>query len=365
MDAGAAYCDVNKVAGLIACCLARNITFYACRYPGEAQARFGAQYAGTPAAGAAAGFRVVPFVESFRTPAFTIVPDHYACHEAALRALPPHPPCPYDLCGDDASYEEYIGDARALIALMRRGDAAKVVLARTITLPLDVQACLPQMFGSLCRAYPSACVFMVSCPGVCGWLGATPEVLLQSSAGSGYETMALAGTRPAGTPGEWQVKDCEEQQYVAGYIAQVLHDEGVDVTVSPTATRRAAQVEHLCTRFTINAPHDAALCDRLAARLHPTPAVAGIPVERARSAILATEQVARRYYSGYVGEAFTSGECRFFVNLRSLEFSSHEVRLYVGGGLTARSVAEDEWNETCIKSQTLLSVLNHLNKPSL
>ena len=33
--------------------------------------------------------------------------------------------------------------------------------------------------------------------------------------------------------------------------------------------------------------------------------------------------------------------------------------LFVGGGLTLDSVAEEEWNETELKSQTLLSVLQN------
>jgi isochorismate synthase len=33
--------------------------------------------------------------------------------------------------------------------------------------------------------------------------------------------------------------------------------------------------------------------------------------------------------------------------------------LYVGGGITPDSISENEWNETVLKSQTLLSVLKN------
>ena len=35
--------------------------------------------------------------------------------------------------------------------------------------------------------------------------------------------------------------------------------------------------------------------------------------------------------------------------------------IYVGGGLTSQSVAEDEWQETEFKSQTLLKVIEKSN----
>lgn len=356
MNAGAAYCDMEELGGLIACCMNRNIPFYACRYPGEQQPCFGAQYHSAPSRGVASGFRVVPFIESEESPAFTIVPDYHAADRAILEALPPLPDVTDELCGKDMSHASYMEIAGRMISCMKSREVSKLVLSRTITVAYDATR-MPRFFAALCAAYPSACVFMVSYPGVCRWIGATPELLLRSVP-DGYETMALAGTRPAGTLAEWPLKEREEQQYVADYIAQVLRDCKLSAEVAPTYTRRAAQVEHLCTDFNITAIHDAVTRDLLLARLHPTPAVAGMPVCEAKRLIPALEGYNRRYYGGYIGDADVDGHCRCFVNLRSLDFDMQAVRLYVGGGLTARSIAADEWNETCIKSQTLLSVLN-------
>ena len=38
----------------------------------------------------------------------------------------------------------------------------------------------------------------------------------------------------------------------------------------------------------------------------------------------------------------------------------HEFHLFVGGGITDKSIAEDEYLETEIKSQTLLSVIKKM-----
>ena len=354
MNDFAPYCSVDVASELVACCLAKNVPFYVCRYPGEEQCRFGAQLDGAPVAGLVDGFRVVPFDIEGDAPAFTIVPDTFATDIATLRNAAVREVGTQDITLVDTTYEAYVSAVESLVERMQRGDMSKVVLSRTITHSCDTIAFLPQYYARLCRLYPTAYVFMVSYPGVCCWVGATPEVLLLSQP-TGYATMALAGTRAVNMATPWGNKERDEQQYVAQYISQILQSCQLTNVAVRTYTKQAAQVEHLCTHFDIVSPHSSDLRDDLVQRLHPTPAVAGTPTPQAMQAIAATEPHARKYYGGYLGEALSDGRCGFFVNLRSMEFTPHAVRLYVGGGLTAHSVAHDEWNETCAKSQTLLS----------
>ena len=42
------------------------------------------------------------------------------------------------------------------------------------------------------------------------------------------------------------------------------------------------------------------------------------------------------------------------MNLRCTEIFANGVKLYVGGGITKDSIPEKEWEETELKSQTLL-----------
>lgn len=350
----APYCSVDEASELIACCLAKNIPFYACRYPEEVDCRFGAQSTEAPTKTIGNGFRIVPFDMTGDTNAYTIVPDIFPQDIDILRAMPQREVEARNFNDADIDCPTYLVKAQSLIERMQGGELQKIVLSRTITRPCDTMTFLPQYFARLCRMYSSAYIFVVRIPGVCGWVGATPEVLLQSHS-AGYETMALAGTRPIGTDTVWGTKECEEQRYVEQYISDILHQKGFDGISVNRYTRQAAQVEHLCTHFDIRSPHDVALRDALATALHPTPAVAGTPTELAINTIRATETHSRRYYGGYVGESLCDGRCALYVNLRSMEFTSTSVRLYVGGGLTDRSVAIDEWNETCAKAQTLLS----------
>ena len=354
MNEYAPYCSVDEASELIACCLAKNIPFYACRYPGEEDCRFGAQTVDVPRRAIDNGFCVVPFDMAGDTEAYTITPDTFARDIDTLQALPRREAVARQFSDSDIDCPAYLAEAQSLIECLREGELQKVVLSRTITHSCDTNNFLPQYFARLCRMYASAYIFIVNIPGVCGWVGATPEMLLQSHS-AGYETMALAGTRPAGTTIPWGAKEQDEQQYVERYIADILHRAGLKDTTIDRYTRRAAQVEHLCTQFNIRSQHDVALRNALVAALHPTPAVAGTPTDMAIEAIRSTETHSRRYYGGYVGESLSDGRCALYVNLRSMEFTPSAVRLYVGGGLTAQSVAIDEWNETCAKSQTLLS----------
>lgn len=348
------YCSVDVASELIACCLAKNVPFYVCRYPNEEQCRFGAQLEGEPVAGLSDGFRVVPFDVDGEVPAFTIIPDTFATDMAILHDTPAREVSEPDWLSTDISFDDYMQVAQSLVDRMQGGELSKVVLSRTITRSCETMTFLPQYFARLCRLYPTAYVFIVSYPGVCRWVGATPEVLL-SSQSTGYATMALAGTRAANTTEPWGEKEIDEQQYVEQYISQILQSCSIIDVAKHTYTKQAAQVEHLCTRFDIIATHSVVLRNNLVQRLHPTPAVAGTPTPQAMQAIASVEPHSRRYYGGYLGESLSDGRCGFFVNLRSMEFAPHAVRLYVGGGLTAHSVAQDEWNETCAKSQTLLS----------
>ena len=52
-----------------------------------------------------------------------------------------------------------------------------------------------------------------------------------------------------------------------------------------------------------------------------------------------------------------NNETNLYVNLRCMQINQDHISLYIGGGITAASMAEKEWEETQRKAQTLLVVL--------
>ncbi|WP_236638426.1 chorismate-binding protein [Mangrovicoccus ximenensis] len=84
----------------------------------------------------------------------------------------------------------------------------------------------------------------------------------------------------------------------------------------------------------------------LAARLHPTPAVCGLPCNRAEELIRKLEPVPRDYYAGAVGWTDAHGDGAWHVAIRCAEICGAEARLYAGAGIVPGSDPEAEVAET-------------------
>ncbi len=251
----------------------------------------------------------------------------------------------------------YLNQAVGLISAMKKGHPKKVVLSRVVSakLTLDDQ---PKVFESLCSKHPGAFVYFLSDGKKVRWMGASPETLLLKMEHH-YVTMSLAGTKKSadGQPENirWNPKELEEQAFVTDYIHDVLRNLHMeDYTISGPETVFAGHLAHLKTTFHIPAEN----CDtaELINKLHPTPAVCGLPQKEAFDLILATELHNRAYYTGYLGIVKPQEELKLFVNLRCMQLIGNEAYIYVGGGLTAASDPEAEWDETEAKAETLLSV---------
>ena len=126
-----------------------------------------------------------------------------------------------------------------------------------------------------------------------------------------------------------------------------------NLTSQELQTSKAGKIEHLktlITGFTSKSPKE------IVAALHPTPAVAGVPKNKAISIIAEKEKHDRSFYSGYLGK-IDSKNCALFVNLRCLQIKDNNARLFVGGGITKDSIPEKEWEEIIHKSQTMIDAL--------
>ena len=149
----------------------------------------------------------------------------------------------------DSSFEQYEKQVNTLVAAMSRKEIKKAVLSRTVTLNRPVVSD-GQLFFRLAAKYDSAFVSWVNVPGIGRWIGATPETLLDCD-GVSLTTMALAGTRKAGAKEPWGQKEQEEQQIVTDYISKVFRDKGLEPIIGERFSRKAGQVEHLCTPISL------------------------------------------------------------------------------------------------------------------
>ncbi|MEG0947756.1 MAG: isochorismate synthase [Bacteroidales bacterium] len=261
----------------------------------------------------------------------------------------------------ESSYEEYISQCNRYIDQIRTGRAEKAILARCVKTDRLTRKKAGYIFTQLEACYKDACVFLVNLPGVTTWIGASPETLLKVHNDS-FITMSLAGTRKweAGITEHvetWAAKEKKEQAIVTEYIYNKLISSQVKkVTCEPLCVKKAGGVGHLQTMIHGVLSH-CQIADLIMA-LHPTPAVCGSPTSEALTMIHEIESLSRDFYAGYLGYQEANGDLALFVNLRSARLLNEYGLLYVGGGITADSVPENEWEETCLKAQTILNVLN-------
>ncbi|MDD6552551.1 MAG: chorismate-binding protein [Prevotellaceae bacterium] len=277
----------------------------------------------------------------------------------------------HEMCVDDGEYSDYAIDYANFHAHLEDGEFQKIVLARRSRVALAPGTDAEALFFRACRLYPRLFIALVEMEDAGTWLMATPEVLLEGD-GMEWHTMALAGTmRLEGealkTEGEfttWSAKNIQEQRYVATYITQCLEQFTDTFREEGPRTMRAADLVHLRSDFFFTLSDDRHLGDVLN-RLHPTPAVCGLPKAATQAFILANEHAPRRYYSGFLGPLNPHEETHLFVSLRCMELHQDHADLYAGGGLITDSRLASEWQETENKLGTMRRVLVPLQGPSL
>jgi isochorismate synthase len=251
--------------------------------------------------------------------------------------------------------EQYKSKVNEFIQFCQEDESRKVVLSRNAWTQIPINNVV-SIFENLVNAYPSAFVYLIQSKEFGCWIGATPEKLLRG-VGKNLTTMSLAGSRILNDPFEWTNKEIKEQSIVTEYISDILDYCKVSYSKSPSSTIRAGNIEHLSTEFKLEmnglSPYE------LASKLHPTPAVCGLPQKEAIDYINSKEGYDRKLYTGIIGWS-SSEETQLFVNLRCAQLFSNGVLSYVGGGITKDSDPEKEWLETEFKSQTLLSVIQKM-----
>ncbi len=222
--------------------------------------------------------------------------------------------------------------------------------------------------------FPSTFRFLVFTPETGLWLGATPELLVRYMA-EAYEgsdaivTMALAGTRLAGTPGDWDNKNLREHACVIDHLVKTLSDLNLEVGIEPTTSLVHGPVEHLCTDIYAGGTVDPVALLRA---LSPTPAVAGFPdKDKAAELIYRIESHQRHCYTGFAGIK-NDRDLEAYVNLRSAmivpcitgDKEGYLYNIYSGGGIMPQSDPQAEWEEVVAKMSTLYEIITGAPVPA-
>lgn len=262
---------------------------------------------------------------------------------------------PLDLV--DSGVEAYLEAVPQILTALNEGEVAKVVLSRAVTYrftgtPAELFHRAEEEQGDHARLMFHA--------GTTAIVGVTPERLVAVAADPAAAnrrvvfTEALAASAPLdraeGLPD--QAKERAEHRLVVDAIVAGLARVGVEARVGPTRVRRLNRIAHLATPVQGTGSSRLHVLDAVAT-LHPTPATAGQPQDRALEVIRRAEPTPRGWYCGAVGWFAQDGTGDFRVALRSLRVTSGTLTVFVGGGWVKGSIPEAEFEETALKEQAV------------
>jgi len=264
--------------------------------------------------------------------------------------------------------EAYVKNVRAALDRIADGVVEKVVLGRCLEVCSTPALTPHEVTAGLLARRPGRYVFSLpldereDAP----WLvGASPELLLRRS-GDEVSSTPLAGSAPrSDDPVEdarraealrASAKDLAEHAFVVDRIAAALGPvcSSLEVPDRPELLGTDA-MWHLASpiRGRLAAPHDLTALD-LAALLHPTPAVGGVPVADAVRLIEELEGPGLRGpFGGFVGWVDEHGDGELAVTIRAGVLDGERLRLFAGAGIVAESDPESEADETAAKLVTM------------
>nr|WP_246361250.1 isochorismate synthase [Haloechinothrix aidingensis] len=300
---------------------------------------------------------------------WSAAPAHGAAAQRATRGVP----VPAEVTPIPEPEGHRAAVQRALTAL-GEGDLRKVVLARALDISFTADVDPACLLHNLVRDNTGGYTYAVELPrpadgspGPRSLVGASPELLVRRS-GTRVSAHPHAGSAPRSADADidrrnaeallGSAKDHAEHAMVTEAVVAALRPlcRRIDVPPAPSLMSTST-MWHLGTAITGELRDEGISALRLAAALHPTPAVCGTPTPAARSLVGELEPFERDYYAGAVGWVDTAGDGEWAVAIRCAQVAERSLRLYSGGGIVAGSDPDAELAETSAKFQTLLRAM--------
>ncbi|MFJ5758417.1 isochorismate synthase MenF [Neobacillus sp. NPDC093182] len=248
---------------------------------------------------------------------------------------------------------------------LKTGSLKKVVLARELRLLFDHHVRADVILENLYNQQRDSFIFVFESNGDC-FIGATPERLVKKQGKNVFST-CLAGSIRRGKNEEEDhllgqtllndQKNLNEHGFVVEMIKEAL-EESCEEIILPDKPQlmKIRDIQHLYTPVIGKCQKDASLL-LLVERLHPTPALGGLPKQEAVEKIRQVEELDRGFYAAPLGWVDYRGNGEFSVSIRSGLIQGKEASLFAGCGVVANSDSESEYLETSLKFRPMLRAL--------
>lgn len=266
---------------------------------------------------------------------------------------------------EERGKEQYLKAVEQATERIQKGDAKKVVIARSIDLHFNKEVPAIAALYHISNEQQESYQFGLQKDNRL-FFGATPERLIQIENGKAFSACVAGSIRRGKSAVEDRElgeellgdrKNREEHQYVVNMISTVFHAlcKSVNVPKVPKLMK-IRDIQHLYTPVVGNLEKDIDIF-HLVKALHPTPALGGAPTDIAMEMIRELEGMDRGYYAAPIGWTDTAGNGEFAVAIRSGLLDGNRAHLYAGGGIVAESEKEKEYEETWVKFRPVLRAL--------
>jgi len=264
--------------------------------------------------------------------------------------------------------EEWKQAVTRVVRDLEKGPLKKVVLARELRLLFDHKVQIEQVLNRLLIEQVESYVFAFESKGDC-FLGASPERLVKKERDQVYSTCLAGSIARGGNEVEDEQlgedllnddKNLMEHQYVVDMIKEAMEDTCSEVVIPERpCLLKLKNIQHLYTPVKGTVNQDISIL-YLVEKLHPTPALGGLPKEHAVMKIREIEDLDRGFYAGPIGWLDYQGNGEFAVAIRSGLVQGDEASIFAGCGVVEDSIVEMEYQETNIKFTPMLSALGGL-----
>lgn len=265
----------------------------------------------------------------------------------------------------DINPKKWMDNVETIVEELKAGSLKKVVLARESRLVFKKPIEIERVLANLMKLQKESFIFAFESNGDC-FIGASPERLIKKY-GENVFTTCLAGSIPRGKTKEddhilgdallSDQKNLTEHQFVVDMIKEAMEESCTEVELpEKPQLMKMRDIQHLYTPVIGKTRDDASLL-ALVDRLHPTPALGGLPKKEAVERIREVEELDRGFYAAPLGWMDFRGNGEYAVAIRSGLIQDNEASIFAGCGVVQDSNAESEYQETKIKFRPMLTAL--------
>lgn len=265
---------------------------------------------------------------------------------------------------DESSYLSMIEKAQEHIAA---GDVYQICLTNQIEIEHNLDPL--SVFLNLREANPAPYAAYLKM-GNKTVVSSSPEQFIQVSPNGLISTKPIKGTRPRDANPELDLANAQELRSNEKERAENLmivdlmrNDLGKVALADSVKVPKLFEVESYATVHQLVSTVEAQLAQGQTAftaltASFPGGSMTGAPKARAMEIIAQLEKGARGVYSGAIGYFGFNGAAEFGMTIRTVVFEGGQASIGVGGGITIDSEPIAELEETKLKAQALLRVLN-------